>query len=263
MTKETRAKAGAAPAKASTPPLDFAKGIGGFLETYQRSMEGLVEQLKTAQGVGWGDPAQILAWMQKSAAFPAAMPGADAKGGFGMPLDTAALAGAMPGAFAKHPLLAGMRHVFAGAHDAVGWGVYSKLADAMSDIGAADQAARAAQAKAWKVFGDLWETARARFGEELKAMAGRGESFPDVQAFLRAWTKVLDKAAHEALQSGPGVEACTEAMREASRLRAAQNRAVELVSEIYNVPTRAEVDEAYRLIHELRKEVRELRKRAG
>ena len=241
MAKETRAKAGADPAKASTPPLDFAKGIGGFLETYQRSMEGLVEQLKTAQGVGWGDPAQILAWMQKSAAFPAAM----------------------PGAFAKHPLLAGMRHVFAGAHDAVGWGVYSKLADAMSDIGAADQAARAAQAKAWKVFGDLWETARARFGEELKAMAGRGESFPDVQAFLRAWTKVLDKAAHEALQSGPGVEACTEAMREASRLRAAQNRAVELVSEIYNVPTRAEVDEAYRLIHELRKEVRALRKRAG
>ena len=47
-----------------------------------------------------------------------------------------------------------------------------------------------------------------------------------------------------------------------SRLRAAQNRAVELVSEIYNVPTRAEVDEAYRMIHELRKEVRALRKRA-
>jgi len=33
-------------------------------------------------------------------------------------------------------------------------------------------------------------------------------------------------------------------------------------SELYNIPTRAELDEAYRLIHELRKEVRELKKAA-
>jgi hypothetical protein len=263
MAKDKHALSGAAPTAApesGQQPPEFAKAIGAFLETYQRSMAGLVEQLKSAKGVRWGDPAQVLEWMKKSAAFPAALPGLDAKGAFASPLDAASLAGAIPGDFAKHPLLAGLRHVFAGAHDAVGWGLYSRLAEVMSEIGAADLAARESQAKVWTFMGEIWQKAQARFGEELKAMQARGESFADVQAFLRAWTRALDPVAHEALQSGPGLEVTTAAMRAAMRLRAAQNRAVELVSEIYNVPTRAEVDEAYRMIHELRKEVRALRK---
>jgi hypothetical protein len=265
MAKEKRAVSAAPPpaAEAGGHPPDFAKAIGAFLETYQRSMAGLVEQMKSAQGVRWEDPAKILDWMKKSAAFPAAMPEMDAKGAFAEPLDATSLAGALPGAFAGNPLLAGFRHVFAGAHDAVGWGVYSQLADAMTEVGAADLAARESQGAVWKLFGEIWQKAQARFGDELKAMRSRGESFADVQAFLAAWTRALDPVAHEALQSEAGVAASAAAMRTASRLRVAQNRAVELVSEIYNVPTRAEVDEAYRLIHELRKEVRALRKRAG
>jgi len=250
-------------AGAGAQPLEFAKAIGGFLETYQRSMEGLIREMKAAKDVRWDDSAQIMSWIKRATAFPATMPGADAKGAFGPPLDAASLAGTIPSEFAKHPLLAGLRHVFAGAHDAVGWGLYSRLAETMTEVGAADAAAREAQAAVWKIIGDIWQRAQGRFAEELKAMHARGESFADVQAFLRAWSRVLDPIAHEVLQSGPGLEASAGAMRAASRLRAAQNRAVELVSELYNVPTRAEVDEAYRMIHELRKEVRSLRKGAA
>ena len=209
MAKEKRAASAAPPpaAEAGGHPPDFAKAIGAFLETYQRSMAGLVEQMKSAQGVRWEDPAKILDWMKKSAAFPAAMPEMDAKGAFAEPLDATSLAGALPGAFAGNPLLAGFRHVFAGAHDAVGWGVYSQLADAMTEVGAADLAARESQGAVWKLFGEIWQKAQARFGDELKAMQARGESFADVQAFLAAWTRALDPVAHEALQSEAGVAA--------------------------------------------------------
>ena len=162
----------------------------------------------------------------------------------------------------QDPLLAGLRHVFAGAHDAVGWGLYTRLAEAMGELGRAQIAARDAQAKVWAGIAEIWETARRRFEEERQASIERKESFADVQAFLGAWTRVLDAAAQEALQSEAGLALTAEANRAVSRLRVAQNRVVELWSELYNVPTRAELDEAYRLIHELRQEVRALRKGA-
>ena len=60
--------------------------------------------------------------------------------------------------------------------------------------------------------------------------------------------------------SDAGLALTAEVSRTATSLRIAQNRAVEVFSELYNIPTRAEVDEAYRLIHELRKELRALKK---
>src|SRR5262245_145704 len=107
-------------AGAGQPPPEFARAIGGFLETYQRSMEGLIRKMKAAKDVRWDDSAQIMAWIKRATAFPAAMPDANAKSAFGPPLDAASLAGTIPSEFAKHPLLANLRHVFASAHDAVG-----------------------------------------------------------------------------------------------------------------------------------------------
>ena len=160
----------------------------------------------------------------------------------------------------QDPLLAGLRHIYAGAHDAVGWGMYPRLADAMSELGNAQTAARDAQAKAAARITETWEIARQRFADGLKAKGGREESFADVQSYLRAWTVALDAAAQEAMQSESGLALTAEANRAASRVRLAQNRVVALWSELLNVPTRAELDEAYRLIHELRREVRALRK---
>jgi len=167
---------------------------------------------------------------------------------------------ALPLGQGEDPLLAGLRHVFAGAHDAVGWGLYTRLAEAGAGLARAQAAARDAQARVWQQVAATWETARRRLGEETAAMALRQESFRDLQDLLDAWTRVLDAAAHEMLQSDAGLAATAEANRAAARLRLAQNRVVELWSELLNVPTRAELDEAYRLIHELRRELRALRK---
>ena len=221
-------------------PLPFAVPMSAFLETYRKSLQSFVGTLQSNQGVRWSDPAAVLDWM-KSLAPPAGAGGMDA--------------------LSNHPLLAGVRHVYSGASDAVGWGLYTRFGEALADLGKAQIASNETQAKVWNAIGEIWRTAQGRFGEALQGMVERRESFADVQAFLRAWTAALDKAAHEAMQSEAGLLLAAEVGRAAARNRIAQNRAVEIFSELCNVPTRAEVDEAYRLIHELRKELRALKKR--
>jgi poly(hydroxyalkanoate) synthase III subunit E len=197
-------------------------------------------------------------WRQTGAA------GGEDKPGFAIPIaqfletyqrSMQAFSGTLPES--GDPFFAGLRHVFAGAHDAVGWGVYTRLADASAELARAQAAAGEAQAKAWQQIAATWETARARF----VGQPARGEEpVKDAEAFLADWTRVLDAAAQEALQSEAGLAVTAEVNRATVRLRLAQNRVVELWSEIYNVPTRAELDEAYRLIHELRRDVRALKK---
>jgi hypothetical protein len=226
---------------AAQPQLPFATPIAGFLESYRGSLEAFTGALQSGGPVRWTDPTAVLDWM-KTLAAPVSVGGTDP--------------------VAKHPLLAGLRHVYSGAADAVGWGVYSKLGEALAEAGRAQAAASESQAKVWKAIGEIWTSAQARFGETLRGMVERKQSFADVQAFLRAWTAALDEAAHEAMQSEAGLALTAEVGRAAARRRVAQNQAVEVFSELYNIPTRAELDEAYRLIHELRKEVRELKKAA-
>jgi len=221
--------------------LPFAAPMSAFLETYRKSLQSFVDTLQSNQRVRWSDPAAVLDWM-KSLAPPAGAVGMDA--------------------VSNHPLLAGLRHIYSGASDAVGWGLYTRLGEALAELGRAQNASNEVQAKVWSAIGEIWSSAQGRLSDELKGMVERRESFADVQALLRTWTEALDKAAHEAMQSESGLALTAEVSRAASRHRLAQNRAVEVFSELCNVPTRAEVDEAYRLIHELRKELRALKKLA-
>jgi poly(hydroxyalkanoate) synthase III subunit E len=225
---------------AAAPQLPFATPMIGFLETYRSSLEAFTSALGSGgTNVRWTDPAAVLDWM-KTLAAPVSVGGTDP--------------------VAKHPLLAGLRHVYAGASDAVGWGLYTKLGEALGEVGRAQAAASESQAKVWKAIGEIWTSAQTHFGATLRGMVERRESFADVQAFLRAWAAALDEATHAAMQTESGLALTAEVNRAASDLRLAQNRAVEVFSELYNIPTRAELDEAYRLIHELRKEVRALKK---
>jgi len=229
------------PAASAAPQLPFATPIAGFLETYRSSLEAFTGSLQSGVNVRWTDPAAVLDWM-KTLAAPVSVGGTDP--------------------IARHPLLAGLRHVYAGAADAVGWGAYTKLAEALAEVGRAQSAASESQAKVWQAIGEIWTNAQNRFGHTLRGMVERRESFADVQGFLRGWTAALDEATHQSMQSDAGLALTAEVSRAATSLRIAQNRAVEVFSELYNIPTRAEVDEAYRLIHELRKELRALKKAA-
>ena len=83
----------------AAPQLPFATPMAGFLETYRTSLEAFTASLQSGGNVRWTDPAAVLDWM-KTLAAPVSVGGSDP--------------------VANHPLLAGLRHVYASAADAVG-----------------------------------------------------------------------------------------------------------------------------------------------
>ena len=79
-------------------------------------------------------------------------------------------------------------------------------------------------------------------------------------ALVRLWARTMDEAMHDAMQSPRALQATAKLIRASASSRQQQQRIVAIASEALNVPTRAEVDDAYREIQELKRELRRLRK---
>jgi class III poly(R)-hydroxyalkanoic acid synthase PhaE subunit len=94
----------------------------------------------------------------------------------------------------------------------------------------------------------------------LRSIGEKGETVDSLLALVRLWSHALDESMHAALQSPEALEASARLVRAASRVRQQKQRMVAIASESLNMPTRAEVDEAYREIQELKRELRRLRK---
>lgn len=94
----------------------------------------------------------------------------------------------------------------------------------------------------------------------LKSMDEKGETVDSLLGLVRLWSHALDESMHAALQSPKALEASARLVRAASRARQQKQRMVAIASESLNIPTRAEVDDAYREIQELKRELRRLRK---
>ena len=73
---------------------------------------------------------------------------------------------------------------------------------------------------------------------------------------LRLWASVADDVLHDAMQSEEGVAYTAAYIRGATRSRQQRNRMIEILSELCNVPTRAEVDDLHREVHALKKQLR-------
>jgi len=97
----------------------------------------------------------------------------------------------------------------------------------------------------------------------LREMGQRGESVDSLLALVRLWARSTDEAVHAAMQTPEALEASAKLMRVAMRARKQQQRVVAIASEALNVPTRAEVDAAYREIQDLKRELRRIRKSGG
>lgn len=172
----------------------------------------------------------------------------------------ALLAGEHPHANAPHPLQVGMERTFGGLADAFGLGPKRQLEDAWREMLAAGFAKQRAQLEYLLVVGEAWGKGTEHLLHELKEMGARGERIESLLAFIRLWAKTVDVAMHEAMQSERGLAATTKLMRAATRHRQQLQKAVALTSEALYMPTRGDVDEAYREIQELKREVRRLKK---
>jgi len=94
---------------------------------------------------------------------------------------------------------------------------------------------------------------------ELQAMGARGERVESLLAFIRLWVKSIDGPMHDAMQGERGLEATAKVLRASTEHRLQMQKAVGIVSEALNIPTRGEVDDAFREIQELKRELRRLK----
>lgn len=174
------------------------------------------------------------------------------------------LAGATMAAAADalKPLSTNMERAYGGLADAFGLAPLRELEAAGRDMAFAALAHRRAQAEYLEVTMSAAGKGVESLMQRLAAMGERGESVDTMLALVRLWAKTMDEAMHEAMQSPRALQASADLIRAAARSRRQQQRVVAIASEALNVPTRAEVDEAYREIQSLKRELRRLRKGA-
>ncbi|MET0680784.1 MAG: poly(R)-hydroxyalkanoic acid synthase subunit PhaE, partial [Burkholderiales bacterium] len=105
-----------------------------------------------------------------------------------------------------------------------------------------------------------WSKVIEGVGKRLGEMRASGERVESLVDLVRLWAGVAEKTLHEAMQSKPGLDATAEYLRAALRYRQQQNRLVEILSGLLNVPARSEVDDAYLEIQTLKRQVRALQR---
>jgi Poly(R)-hydroxyalkanoic acid synthase subunit (PHA_synth_III_E) len=173
------------------------------------------------------------------------------------------LAGALGAGWASAPLAAlsevmkplslNLERTYGGLADAFGLASSRELQQALRDMAAAALAHRQAQAEYLGLAAGALAKGNDAFMAQLTDMGRRGEWVDSVKTLVRLWARAADESMHSDMQSPGALDASARLVRTATRSRAQQHRVVAIASQALNLPTRAEVDEAYREIQELRR----------
>jgi Poly(R)-hydroxyalkanoic acid synthase subunit (PHA_synth_III_E) len=164
------------------------------------------------------------------------------------------------GASGTNPLQLGMDRAFGGLGEAFGLGPLRELEQAMREMLAASSAKQRAQLEYLAVVAQAWKTGTTGLVRELQAMGARGERVESLLGFIRLWAKAIDAPMHDAMQGAHGLEVTAKMIRASSEHRLHLQKAIGLASEALHVPTRADMDAAFREIQELKREMRRLKK---
>jgi len=161
---------------------------------------------------------------------------------------------------ALKPLSLNLERAYGGLADAFGLAPMRALEEVARDAALATMAHRQAQVEYLEVVAGALHKGAEALTLRLAEMGQRGESVDSMLALVRLWARTTDEAMHAAMQSPRALDASAKLLRAGARSRQQQQRVVAIMSEALNVPTRAEVDEAYRAIQELKRELRRMRK---
>ena len=148
--------------------------------------------------------------------------------------------------------------------DALGLRPARELQSAWQEMVAANAAQQEARASyALLVQGALAEGLR-RLMTRLADKGATGERVTSVLALIRLWAVTTEEAVHETLQSEAGLAATAALARSALGSRKRMRQVVDILADQLDIATRRELDEAYREIQEMKRELRALRApRAG
>ena len=102
-----------------------------------------------------------------------------------------------------------------------------------------------------------------RLAQRLERLRSEDQTVTSPIALLRVALSEFDGALQAALLSDTGLTATAASVRATSRRRSGWNKLSALGAEALGQPTRVEVDEAFREIQQLKRELRALKRAAG
>ncbi len=168
--------------------------------------------------------------------------------------------GAAPSGSGVDPLRLGIERTFGGLADAFGLGPTRELEQALRDMAVAAAERQRAQFDYLELVVEAFAEGTQNLIEQLVDGGRRGEPVESMLALIRMWAKAVDGPMHATMQSERGLAITTRAVRASTEHRQRLQHAVGLASEALHMPTRADVDEAYREIQQLKRELRKLKK---
>ena len=108
--------------------------------------------------------------------------------------------------------------------------------------------------------GQTWIQAFEEIMRRLVAQAEKGETVPGVRQLLSLWVEVVDHTFTEVFRSEEYILLQGQLVNAATTYRIREREIVDSFLKASHVASRSELDEGYRRVYELRKEVKELRK---
>lgn len=166
-------------------------------------------------------------------------------------------ANSLPGA---SQLALGMERTFGGLGEAFGLGPLRQLQAAWGEMLVAGAAKQHAQVEYLALAARAFATGTASLLGKLQAMGARGERVESLLAFLRMWVKEVDAPLHDTMQGNAGLDATAKVIRSSTAHRQQVQKVVGIASEALHVPTRTDLNEAFREIQELKRELRRLKR---
>ena len=166
------------------------------------------------------------------------------------------------GSASPQSYMTGFDRTFGGLFDALGFGPMRKLQAASQELAAASLEQNQARAGYAMIVQGAFATGLERLMAQLAKMADEGERVESVLALLKMWAVQTEEAVHEQLQSPKGLAATAAMTRAGLSHRRKLQQVAAIVADSLDMATRRELDEVYREIHELKRELRALRSSA-
>jgi polyhydroxyalkanoate synthesis regulator phasin len=115
--------------------------------------------------------------------------------------------------------------------------------------------------KYWEVVQGAWNRALERFMKALND--NKGQPIESGRAMLDLWLATANKALVEMHRSQEFLDAQRRMTRTSTEYRLAEREIAEAFCEMHHIPTRTEMDETQRVVTELRREMRAMKRETG
>lgn len=113
------------------------------------------------------------------------------------------------------------------------------------------------------VMAEIWEAAFKQFGEDLADLAESGKKVESLRDLVMLWTRGAERVFLEAFRTERYTLAQGKLLNASMQYRLKQRRILEEALELFDLPTRSEIDEAHRRIYQLNKELKALKKQVA